>query len=100
MKFKHNNKNIYFIHIPRTAGSYVENKLCEKFKINKNWHDSNTENLFGLEKINKNHYLTLQHLTLNEIEKYNFINSNENNYIFTIIRNPFDRVITCIKTGL
>ena len=61
MKFRDAVKTVYFIHIPRTAGSYIEDQLCKKFKINKKWPDVNEDNLFGLKKISSNQYLTLQH---------------------------------------
>ena len=96
MKF--DKDKIIFIHIPRTAGSYVESQLCEKYNCNLRWPESNEINLFGLYKVKDNHYLTLQHLTLNEMIKYKFINKNiENQFIFTIIRNPYDRVLSLYK---
>jgi hypothetical protein len=99
MKF--NNGLIVFIHIPRTAGTYIEGLLCEKYNCENNWPNPNTDNLFGLYKINDNNYLTLQHLTLNEMIKYNFINKNsDKQFIFTIIRNPYDRVISLHKEFL
>ena len=96
MKF--NNDKIIFIHIPRTAGSYVERELCKKYNCKLNWPESNEINLFGLYKVNDKHYLTLQHLTLNEMIKYKFINKNlENQFIFSIIRNPYDRILSLYK---
>ena len=93
MKF--DNNRIIFIHIPRTAGSYIEDKLCEKYNCIVRWPEQNEENLFGLYKINDNHYLTLQHLTLNEMIKYNYINKNiENQFIFTVVRHPYNRVVS------
>lgn len=91
MKFDED--KIVFIHIPRTSGSYIERELCSKYNCQLNWPESNEKNLFGLYKVKDNHYLTLQHLTLNEMIKYEFINKNiENQFIFTVIRNPYDRV--------
>lgn len=96
MKF--DKDKIIFIHIPRTAGSYVEKQLCEKYNCKLRWPEPNEINLFGLHKVKDNHYLTLQHLTLNEMIKYRFINKNiENQFIFTIIRNPYDRVLSLYK---
>uniref|UniRef100_A0A6C0BT36 Sulfotransferase domain-containing protein n=1 Tax=viral metagenome TaxID=1070528 RepID=A0A6C0BT36_9ZZZZ len=89
---------IVFIHIPRTAGSYIEDKLCDKYNCKKKWPEPNKENLFGLYKVKDYNYLTLQHLTLNEMIKYEFIEKNiENQFIFTIIRNPYDRVLSLYK---
>jgi len=96
MKF--DKDKIIFIHIPRTAGSYIEGQLCKKYNCKLKWPEPNEINLFGLYKIKDNHYLTLQHLTLNEMIKYEFINKNiENQFIFTIIRNPYDRVVSLYK---
>lgn len=96
MKF--DKDKIIFIHIPRTAGSYIENKLCYKYDCRIKWPEPNEKNLFGLYKIKDNNYLTLQHLTLNEMIKYEYINKNiENQFIFTIIRNPYDRVLSLYK---
>lgn len=96
MKF--DKDKIIFIHIPRTAGTYIEKHLCKKYKCERKWPKPNKKNLFGLYKIKDDNYLTLQHLTLNEMIKYQFINKNiENQYIFTIIRNPYDRIVSLYK---
>ena len=95
MKF--NNDLIVFIHIPRTAGTYIESRLGRKYNVYNNWPKENIVNLFGLKKINDNNYLMLQHLTLMEMIKYNFINKKENQYIFTIVRNPYDRILSTYK---
>lgn len=93
MKF--DKDKVIFIHIPRTAGSYIEGKLCKKYDCERIWPEPNEKNLFGLYKIKNDHYLTLQHLTLNEMIKYKFINKDiENQFIFTIIRNPYDRIVS------
>ena len=68
MKFN----DVIFIHIPRTGGTYIESLLCKKYNVNINWPDVNNKNLFGLKKLNDYNYLTLQHLTLNEMVKYNY----------------------------
>lgn len=93
MKF--NNDSIIFIHIPRTSGSYIEDILCKKHNLKIKWPEPIITNLFGLYKMNDNHYFTLQHLTLHEMIKYNFINKmKDEQYIFTIIRNPYDRFVS------
>jgi len=74
MKFIDNGKDIIFIHIPRTAGTYIEKLLCNKYNINLDWPHGPKENLFGLEKINETNYYTLQHLTIKEMINNNFIN--------------------------
>ena len=96
MKF--DKDKVIFIHIPRTAGTYIEKELCKKYNCKLDWPNPNKDNLFGLYNIKDNHYLTLQHLTLNEMIKYDFINKNiENQYIFTVIRNPYDRILSLYK---
>tara|TARA_Y100000389_G_C17462626_1_gene522990 strand:- start:540 stop:1187 length:648 start_codon:yes stop_codon:yes gene_type:complete len=96
MKF--DNDKVIFIHIPRTAGTYIERQLCKKYNCVKKWPVPNEKNLFGLYKINDDNYLTLQHLTIKEMIKYQFINKNpEDQFIFTIIRNPYDRVVSLYK---
>jgi hypothetical protein len=93
MKF--NNDSIIFIHIPRTAGSYIESALCKKYNYKIKWPIPDKEKLFGLLEFNKNHFFTLQHLTINEMIKYSFITKNiENQYIFTIVRHPYDRILS------
>lgn len=96
MIFKENNKNIIFIHIPRTSGSYIEKQLCINFKVNIAWPKPNIQNLFGLYKHDECQHFTLQHLTLKEIVDFNFYNYFENNedFIFTVIRNPYERIIS------
>ena len=93
MKF--DNDKVIFIHIPRTAGTYIESQLCKKYNCVNKWPTPNKKNLFGLYKIKDDNYLTLQHLTLREMIKYQFINKNqENQFIFTLIRNPYQRLIS------
>ena len=88
--------NIVFIHIPRTSGTYIEKCLKNKFNFNtkKPWWITDLEHLFGVLKLSKNKYLTLQHLTLYEMIQNNFVNINTTNYIFTVVRNPYDRIIS------
>jgi hypothetical protein len=96
MKFNYDNKESVFIHIPRTAGTYVEDNISQKFNTIKVWPTPNTETLFGLLKLNDYHFLTLQHLTLKEMVKFGFLN-DKNTELFTIVRNPYDRVISLHK---
>ena len=78
-----NNKNILFVHIPKTGGSSVE-----KIFIEKGWDESFISNgkRSDIIKIYKS---SLQHLhspILRDI--FNLSNFNK---IFSIVRNPFDR---------
>lgn len=97
MKFKNKTKEIVFIHIPRTSGSYIERELCKKYQVKLEWPKPNMENLFGLLKINDHNYFTLQHLTLQEMIKNNFIDLTNDQYIFTLVRHPYERIPSFYK---
>jgi hypothetical protein len=96
MKFKNNDKNVVFIHIPRTAGTYIEDDISRRYNIHKEWPKPNTDILFGLLQLKDNQFLTLQHLTLKEMIKFEFL-TDKDSEIFTIIRNPYDRIISLHK---
>jgi hypothetical protein len=95
--FKNNRTNILFIHIPKTGGSSVDYYLSKKFDI-----PLNNKSLFDLIKpdIAKTHNIninsTLQHITMNTILKYskNFNINFKKLKIITIVRNPYDRIIS------
>jgi hypothetical protein len=95
--FKNEYVNILFIHIPKTGGSSVELYFSVIFKIS-----LDIQSLFGLmdnqTKLNKNIIInsSLQHLTFNQIVKYNHaFNIDFNNIqIMTIVRNPYERIIS------
>ena len=70
---------ILFLHIPRTGGSIIENKLKKIYKME----------LFGKdERLG----LSEQHYTANEIIRRK-ININKL-FSFTFVRNPFDRILS------
>lgn len=83
--------NILFIHIPKTGGSSLETYFKNIY----------TQTIFGFdtknilpENINN---ISLQHLTYNTIYKYRDIldvSFNEKLNIITIVRNPYDRIIS------
>lgn len=83
--------NILFIHIPKTGGSNIENFFLHYSK-NKPTINNLLSNNLNI-KIN-NH--SLQHMTY--IEYYSnkdFFNINMNNLkIVTVVRNPYDRIIS------
>lgn len=95
--FKNNDINILFIHIPKTGGSSLEQYFSSKFNI-----QLNEESLFTHsnknKKINNNMQInsSLQHLTYTQIIKYNDVfNIDFNNIkIITIVRNPYERIIS------
>ena len=71
-------ENILFLHIPRTGGSIIENKLKETY----------TMNFYGPDASG----LSLQHYTANELIKKN-IDINKM-FSFTFVRNPFDKILS------
>ena len=95
--FKNKNVNILFIHIPKTGGSSLENYFSKKFNILLNdkslymFLDSNIKT-----KNNIHIHSSLQHMTLQTIIKYKFFfNINFNKIeIITIVRNPYQRIIS------
>ena len=89
--------NVLFIHIPKTGGTSLECYFSDKCNI-----PLNSESLYGyLEektKLENNIFInsSLQHITYQEIIKYNqFFNINFNNIqLITIVRNPYERIIS------
>ena len=95
--FKNDYINILFIHIPKTGGMSLESYFSSKYNI-----QLNNESLYSLidEKIKSDNNMmitsTLQHITYNQMVKYNNIfNIDFNNIkIITIVRNPYERIIS------
>lgn len=77
-----NSYNLFFIHIPKTAGTTIEKALdIQKFEC-----------LYS-EIRESNKRTTPQHFSLKEIEK--IMGDKLNDYdLFTIVRNPFDRIVS------
>ena len=95
--FKNNDVNILFIHIPKTGGSSVEIYFSKKYNIQLNSKSLCTF-IAGETKLNENIIInsSLQHLTYNQIVKYNNVfNIDFNNIkIISIVRNPYKRIIS------
>jgi hypothetical protein len=95
--FYNNDINILFIHIPKTGGSSVEVYLSKKYNIK-----LNLKSLWDMKKINYNFKfdhdkISPQHQIYNTLFKYRNefnINFNDNLKIITIVRNPYDRIIS------
>jgi len=93
--FKNDDVNILFIHIPKTGGTSIENYFSSKFNIK-----LNNTSLFGYIENNnlKNIKInsSLQHITYKKIVEYNKeFDINYNNIkIITIVRNPYERIIS------
>lgn len=87
--------NILFIHIPKTGGMNIENYFFYKSKEKPSFQNiiSFSNDPINL-KLNKH---SLQHLTYLELLEYkDYFNINFKNYlrIFTVIRDPYDRLIS------
>jgi len=93
--FKNNNINVLFIHIPKTGGSSVEVYFSSKYNI-----ELNNKSLFFELKPEFTNYIKLnssmQHISYKLIFKYKKVfNINFNNIqILTIVRNPYERIIS------
>ena len=102
--FKTPNFEILLIHIPKTGGSSVEYYLSKKFNI-----PLNQQSLYEImsEKIIENNHLTIescvnsimQHMTFKTITENNHyfkinLNNNPNLTIITVVRNPYERMIS------
>ena len=86
-------KNILFIHIPKTGGTSVEQylkKITKQTLYSKGLYDHILFEKFKLKS-------SLQHLTYKNICKYKNtleVDFNEDLKIITIVRNPYDRIIS------
>lgn len=95
--FKNNDINLLFIHIPKTGGSSLEFYFSSKFNI-----PLSNESLFFFIKddflLNKNIKInsSLQHMTYNQIVEnskiFNIVFDNIK--IITIVRNPYERIVS------
>ena len=82
--------NLLFIHIPKTGGTSLEEYLLKKY--NQTVHDSDKNKIIPIMK-----RLFLQHYTYDEIYKNRQVlgvNFDDNLKIITIVRNPYDRLIS------
>ena len=94
-------KELYFIHIPKTAGMTIENIFYNFLK--KNVGMSFFNNYKFKEIVDKKYhkfiksYHSKHHIPINYLNK-NFIKEIKNNYnIFAIVRNPYDRIVSVFK---
>jgi hypothetical protein len=95
--FKNDLINILFIHIPKTGGSSLEDYFCKKYNIHANNNSLFMELPFFIKRYNNiDINCSLQHLTYKEIIKYKyFFKINEDNLkIISIVRNPYNRIIS------
>ena len=79
--------DIVFIHIPKCAGTSIEQMMGIK---------QTEDECFGkkiIKHVHSQYVFQLQHLTLSQMIKFNYI-PNDVKYTFTFVRNPFDRLVS------
>ncbi len=93
--FKKNDTNLLFIHIPKAGGTSLQLYFSEKYNI-----PLNNKSLYGdfieKHKLHNNINTSLQHmkyLTIFEYKDFFGINFDNIN-IITIVRNPYERIIS------
>lgn len=93
--FKNNKTNVLFIHIPKTGGSSLEAYFSKKYNIPL---DSKALYMWSDKEQNKKITInsSLQHTTYQTIIKYKSAFNIETNgiTIITIVRNPYERLIS------
>lgn len=83
-------KNLLFIHIPKTGGTVIEDKIKKKY--NQTLYSGHTNRLLDFPYNTK----SLQHQFYTTIYKFrDKLNINFDNIkIFSVVRNPYDRIIS------
>ena len=83
-------KNLLFVHIPKTGGTLIENNI-EKYTP-QSLYSSKTNKLLDLPYNKK----SLQHQFYTTLYQFkNKLNINFDNIkIFSVVRNPYDRIIS------
>lgn len=96
--FKNENINILFVHIPKTGGTSLEKFFSNKYNIPLNSKSLYTMGELQPTEINdKSINSSLQHLTYNTImenKTHFYIDDTNNLEIITIVRNPYERIIS------
>jgi hypothetical protein len=87
--FKNNTTNTLFIHIPKTGGSSIENYLSNFYNVKLDKNSLVSRNQESFERC------SLQHLDLSTIMNHFKVEPN-NLFIFTVVRNPYDRFMSAL----
>ena len=93
--FKNDEVNVLFIHIPKTGGSSLESYFSSKFNI-----PLNNKSLFmciqDKSLLHINIHIHLQHITYNQMVEYrkDFNIVLDHLKIITIVRNPYERMVS------
>lgn len=85
-----------FIHVPKAAGTSVENIFLEDLNLNmRNRHSL----ILGISNNQDLGPPVVAHTTLQELEELNFINQNQstNYFKFSVVRDPYNRVYSFYK---
>lgn len=95
--FKNDDINVLFIHVPKTGGTSLESYFSSKFNISLN-NKSLSNFIEDDQLLNENIEInsSLQHITYNQIVKYSkiFNIDFDNIKIITIVRNPYERLVS------
>lgn len=87
-----------FIHIPKTAGMSMENSFAKSLGLSF-YRGECPPLLLTYNKNPKLGPLSLAHLSPNEYLDYHYVNKNqfESYFRFSIVRNPYDRIVSIYK---
>lgn len=89
MKFKY----LLFIHIPKTGGTFIQ----DKYNFYQNWKkEKRFNNKYKLKIFENNENFTFGHADINIILKNNIISEDyySKSFKFCIVRNPYDRFLS------
>ena len=89
-----NKSNIFFIHIPKNAGSAINKHFRDKYNILVGRHFF-LKNRNKYKKIKKKYGISAYHIPPSYFEKDN--NPYDNKVLFCVVRNPYDRMVSEFK---